>query len=224
MPRPEKVQRVAELSEEFKGARNIFITDYSGLNVIDITELRKQLRESGISYRVEKNTLLRRAAAESGYDDLVPEFKGPTAIAFSPEDPTVAAKIFYDFYDRLEKPHVRVFQIDDRLYEPEKLKPLAKLPPRDIVLAQLVATIESPISALIGTLDAIIREFIATVDAIADQKKESGGMPVETAPATAEEKPAEAAEPDPAPAAAAGESDADAETTEPGKSEPETKE
>jgi len=214
MPRPEKVQRVAELSEEFKGARNIFITDYSGLNVIDITELRKQLRESGISFRVEKNTLLRRAATESGFDSLIPQLKGPTAIAFSPEDPTVAAKIFYDFYDRLEKPRVRVFQIDDRLYEPEKLKPLAQLPPRDLLLAQLVATIESPITALVGTLDAIIREFIATVDALADKRKETGEAPVEAAPAQAEQEPAEAA----------GESDADVETTEPDKSEPEAKE
>jgi large subunit ribosomal protein L10 len=223
MARPEKVQRVAELAEEFKGARNIFITDYSGLNVIDITELRKQLRESGISYRVEKNTLLRRAATDVGCADLVPLFKGPTAIAFSAEDPTVAAKIFHDFYDRLDKPRVRMFRIEDRLYEPDKLAPLAKLPPREIVLSQLVAVIESPISALIGTLDAIIREFVATVDAIAEKKKEAGDVLKPAADAAAEEPVADAAEvaAEEPPAEAAG---ADTENNEPADSEPEKKE
>jgi large subunit ribosomal protein L10 len=214
MPRPEKVQRVAELTAEFKGAQNIFITDYSGLNVIDITELRKQLRESGVSFRVEKNTLLRRAAADLGYDDLIPLFKGPTAVAFSAQDPTVTAKIMYDFYSRLEKPQVRMFRIENRLYEPAKLEPLAKLPPKEIVLAQLVAAIESPISSLIGTLDAIIREFVATVDAIAKQKKETGSSAA--APS--------AASTDPAPAEPAGPESSDTPQTEPGESEPEKKE
>ena len=173
MPRPEKVQRVAELTEKLKVSRNIFITDYSGLNVIDITKLRKQMRESGVSFRVEKNTLLRRAAADLGLEDLIPGLKGPTAIALSDEDPTIPAKILQDFYNRLEKPKVRIFRIEDRFYGPSDVKLLAELPPRETLLAQLVAAVESPISSLIGTLDGIIREFIATIEAIAE-KRESG--------------------------------------------------
>ncbi len=173
MPRPEKVARVAEISESLKAAKNIFITDYSGLNVIDVTEMRKQLRENGVSYRVYKNTLMRRAAAELEMDDLADQFTGQTAVAVSTEDPTVPARILYDFFNRLEKPKVRVFRIEDKQYGPEDFKQLAKLPPRDIVLSQLIAAIESPISALVGTLDGVIRDFVGTVDAIAEKKKES---------------------------------------------------
>jgi len=179
MPRPEKVQRVAEITERFKAARNVFIADYSGLNVIDITELRRKLREGGVTFSVEKNTLLRRAAADLGLDDLIPAFKGPTAVAFSGEDPTVPAKILYEFYDRLEKPKVRLFRIDGRLFESNDLKPLAELPPRETVLAGLIATIESPISSLIGTLEGVIRDFILTVEAIAEKKKSGAGSTAE---------------------------------------------
>jgi large subunit ribosomal protein L10 len=174
MPRPEKVQRVEEITEKFKSARNVFIADYSGLNVIDITDLRKQLRENGITFRVEKNTLLRRAVSNLGWDDLLPALKGPTAVAIAADDPTIPAKILHDFYIRLKKPKVRAFRVDDRIYELRDLKPLAQLPPRDILLAQVIAAVESPISALIGTLDGVIRDFISTVEAMAKQKEEGG--------------------------------------------------
>jgi large subunit ribosomal protein L10 len=180
MPRPEKVQRVAEITERLKGARNIFITDYSGLNVIDITELRKQMREGGVTFRVEKNTLLRRAAADLGLENLVPEFRGPTAVVLSEEDPTVPAKILHDFYDRLEKPKVRVFRVEDRIYGPDDVKPLAQLPPRETLLAQLVAAVESPISSLIGTLDGVIRDFITTIEAIAEKRESVAGSAATT--------------------------------------------
>jgi len=175
MPRPEKVQRVEEITEKFRSARNIFVADYSGLNVIDVTELRKQLRDNGIVFRVEKNTLLRRVATELGWGDLSPSLKGPTAIAASANDPTLPAKILQDFYSRLEKPRVRMFKVDDRIFAGDDLKRLAQLPTREILLAQVVAAVESPISTLIGTLDGVIRNVISTVEAIAKQKAECGG-------------------------------------------------
>ncbi len=172
MPRPEKVQRVAEIAEKFKESRNVFVADYTGLTVIDITDLRKQLREKGITFRVEKNTLLRLAAKEAGWDKLIPEFKGPTAIALSGDDPAEPAKILHDFYDRLDKPVVRIFQVGNHQYGPDQLKALAKLPPREVLLSQLVAAVESPITGLVGTLDSIIREFIMTIEAIIEQKQD----------------------------------------------------
>jgi len=179
MPRPEKIQRVAEMTEKLRAARNIFVADYSGLNVIDITELRKKLRETGVIFRVEKNTLLRRAASNLGWDELIPGFRGPTAVALSREDPTVAAKILYEFYNRLEKPKVRVFRIDERLYESDELRSLAELPPRDVLLAHLAAAIESPLSSLVGTLEGVIRGFILTIEAMVDKKKSEGGSAAE---------------------------------------------
>jgi large subunit ribosomal protein L10 len=171
MARPEKMQRVEEITAKFKSARNVFVADYSGLNVVDITDLRKQLRDKGISFRVEKNTLLRRAAADVGWSDLLAEFKGPTAVAVSAEDPGVPAKILQEFYGRLEKPKVRAFRIDNRLYAAGDLKLLAQLPPREILLSQVVAAVESPLTSLVGTLDGIIREFISTIEAIAKEKQ-----------------------------------------------------
>lgn len=175
MPRPEKIQRVDEITEKFRSSSNVFIADYSGLNVVDITDLRKQLRDNGISFRVEKNTLLRRAATELGWNELLAEFKGPTAVAISAADPTVPAKILQEFFGRLEKPKVRAFRVDKRMYAGDHLKPLALLPPREILLSQVVAAVESPLTALVGTLDGIIREFIGTIEAIAKEKQESGG-------------------------------------------------
>ena len=175
MPRLEKIQRVAEITETFRAATSIFVADYSGLKVVDITELRKRLRERGVTFRVEKNTLLRRAAADAGLDELIAEFKGPTAVAMTREDPTIPAKILHQFYSRLEKPKVRIFRVEGRVYGPGDVKPLADLPPRDILLGIVVAAVQSPIAAFVGTLNAILRECVATVEAIVEQKDKAEG-------------------------------------------------
>jgi len=175
MLRPEKVQRVAEITERFRAARSIFVADYTGLKVVDITELRRRLREQGVTFRVEKNTLLRRAAVEAGLEELIPQFEGPTAVAFALDDPTVPARILQEFYARLEKPKVRAFRVEGRMYGPGDVRPLAELPPREVLLSMVVAAVESPISALVGTLNAILRECVATVEAIAEKKQAGAG-------------------------------------------------
>ncbi|MEW5702658.1 MAG: 50S ribosomal protein L10 [Candidatus Zixiibacteriota bacterium] len=173
MPRPEKVQLVAEVTEQFRSAGSVYVTDYAGLTVGDITELRKQLRAAGVKYRVVKNTLLRRAAGDAGLADLVEQFKGPTAVAFGPADPVAAAKIFGEFAARLEKPKVRRFLVDKKPYAATDLRALASLPSRGVLLAQVVGAVEGPIAGFIGTLDAIIRELVGTVDAMAKMKGEA---------------------------------------------------
>jgi large subunit ribosomal protein L10 len=175
MPRPEKMQLVVEVTEQFRAAGSVFVTDYAGLTVGDMTDLRKQLRAAGVKYRVVKNTLLRRAASEAGLDDLVDHFKGPTAVAFGPADPVAAAKVFSEFVTRLEKPKVRRFVVDKQPFTPAELRALASLPSRDVLLAQVVGAVQGPIAGFIGTLDAIMRELVGTVDAVAKQKGESAG-------------------------------------------------
>lgn len=170
MPTAEKIQLVEEVAEEFRKAGSVFVADYSGLKVSDMTELRRQLRAAGVSMRVVKNTLLKRAADGAGVGELDDCFKGPTAVAFGPGDPVATAKIFHEFYSRLEKPSVKRFLIEKRAYQSVDLKVIASLPPREVILAQLVAAVESPISGFVGTLDAIIRELVGTVDAIAEKK------------------------------------------------------
>ena len=169
MARPEKVQIVEKMTREFQEAGSVFVTDYAGLKVADVTELRRKLREEGVRLRVVKNTLLRRAANEAGLVDLMPFFKGPTAVAFGPEDAIPAARILNEFATRLELPKIRTFRVENRRHEAADLKVLASLPSREVLLSQVVAAVEGPIAGFVGTLDAIIRELIGTVDALAEK-------------------------------------------------------
>jgi large subunit ribosomal protein L10 len=171
MATAEKIQVVEEMTAEFKKAGSVFVADYAGLRVGDMTQLRKQLREAGVSMHVVKNTLLRRAASDVGFGEISEHFKGPTAVAFGPSDPVAAAKIFHEFYGRLEKPTIRKFVFEKRTYGTADLKAIASLPPKEVILAQLIGAIEGPIAGFIGTLDAVIRELVGTVDAIAEKKQ-----------------------------------------------------
>lgn len=171
MATAEKIKVVEDITAEFKKAGSVFVADYAGLKVGDMTELRRQLRNAGVSMHVVKNTLLRRAANDVGLGEINPYFKGPTAVAFGPADPVQAAKIFHEFYSRLEKPTIRQFVVEKRTYRPSDLKTIASLPPREVILAQLLGAIQGPIAGFVGTLDAIIRELVGTVDAIAEKKK-----------------------------------------------------
>jgi large subunit ribosomal protein L10 len=171
MATAEKIQVVEEMTAEFKKAGSVFVADYAGLRVGDMTQLRKQLRDAGVSMHVVKNTLLRRAAQDVGMGEISEHFKGPTAVAFGPADPVAAAKIFHEFYGRLEKPTIRKFVFEKRTYGASDLKAIASLPPKEVILAQLIGAIEGPIAGFVGTLDAIIRELVGTVDAIAEKKQ-----------------------------------------------------
>jgi large subunit ribosomal protein L10 len=174
MPRPEKVQAVEQLAEQISQAGSIFVTDYAGLTVADMTDLRAQLRNAGIQYKVAKNTLLRLAARNADMPELLEHLQGPTAIAFGGDDPVAPAKVFNDFFSRLERPRVRMFITERQVYDESDLKAVASLPPREQMLAQVVASIQSPITNFVGTLDAIIRDFVGTVDALAQKRAEEG--------------------------------------------------
>jgi large subunit ribosomal protein L10 len=173
MPHPEKVKIVEGLAGQFGSAGTVFVADYTGLTVTDITDLRAQLRAAGVSMRVAKNTLLKLAAQQAGLEGLADYFTGPTAVAFGSKDPVAGAKVLHEFYTRLERPKVRAFMVERKPYSGNDLKDLAALPPREIILSQLLAAIESPISGLVGTLDAVIRDIIGTVDALAKKRGEA---------------------------------------------------
>ncbi|RME30435.1 MAG: 50S ribosomal protein L10, partial [Candidatus Zixiibacteriota bacterium] len=148
MARPEKVQAVEELQALFENANSYFVTDYQGLNVADMTVLRRNFRENGVKFLVSKNTLLRRAVQAVGMESLEPFLTGPTAVAFVEKDPAVAAKIIYDSFKEKKLPRVKAFVVDDQLFEADDIKRLADLPPREVLLSQLVAAVESPLTSL----------------------------------------------------------------------------
>ncbi len=175
MPTQAKIDLVADLTKQFSEADNIYIADYAGLTVEQITQLRKNLRENGVRFIVAKNTMMRIAAKDAGYDDMEQYLSGPTAIAFSKADANIPAKILYDAYkefDKVKKPEIKAFYVDRQPFTGADVERMAKLPTREVLLSQLVSAVEGPISGLVGTLDAMIRELVGTIDAVAKQKAE----------------------------------------------------
>jgi large subunit ribosomal protein L10 len=170
MPKPEKLQAVAEMKELFQTAGSLFITDYQGLNVADMTGLRKDLRENGVRYLIAKNTLMKIAAKEAGVEGLDEFLIGPTAVAFSSDDPAVAAKVLNDSFKKRELPRMKVFVVDQKMYEGKDIGRLAELPSREILLSQVVASVEAPFTSLIGSIEGFFRELVYTINALEKTK------------------------------------------------------
>jgi large subunit ribosomal protein L10 len=171
MPNVTKVEAVARLKKLFEDSDSLFVTDYQGLNVGDMTLLRKNLRENNVRYLVAKNTLLRLAAREAGVEGVEEHLEGPTAIAFTSDDPAVAAKILHDSYKDRELPRMKVFVVDQQVYGGGDIKRLADLPPKEILYSRVVGAVEAPLAELVGSLDGFFRELVGSIDALADKRK-----------------------------------------------------
>jgi len=171
-PRPEKTSVVEELTEKFSSSASFFLTDFTGLTVAGATGLRKGLRELRSSYRVAKNTLIRIAAQNAARPDLGQYLTGQTGIAFAPEDPIAAAKVLADFIKKNERPKVKAFYLDGRLYPGAELARIAALPGKAELLAKMVGAIQAPLVNLVGTLDGVVRKFVLTIEALAKKKSE----------------------------------------------------
>jgi len=171
MLRQEKADAVAMIKGLFENSGAYFITDYQGLNVENMTALRRSLRESKVTYLIAKNTLFRIAARETGNNNVDSYFTGPTAVAFAAEDPSVAAKILNDSFKERSLPRFKAFVVEGQLHQPDEIKRLADLPPRNVLLSQVVAAVEAPLTHLVGTLDGFFRELVGSIDALADKRK-----------------------------------------------------
>ena len=172
-PRADKVGLVVELQDMFDRSQAAIVTEYRGMTVSQITELRKRLRKVGGEYHVVKNTLMRRAAG----DKLTPDFEliltGPTAIAFALEDPVDTAKALLDYFRELRNQAfvVRGGYVSGRIYSPEQVTALSKVPPRPVVLAQTLGMIQAPLSNFAGTMGGILSEFARTLQALVDHRQ-----------------------------------------------------
>ncbi len=174
MPTQKKIDSVAEMKELFEGANSVFVTDYQGLNVADMTKLRASLREKNVRFLIAKNTLMKIAAKEAGFTGIDDHLKGPTALAFTSDDPAACAKILNDSFKKSELPRMKVFVVDDEVFEATQISRLADLPPKEILLSQVVAAVEAPFTSLIGSLDGFFRELVGSIDALADKKNSEG--------------------------------------------------
>lgn len=170
MVKPDKISKVDVLKGHLTESKSVFITDYTGLNVAKLTILRKNLRENSVKYFVEKNTLLKIAAKETGYDGIVNYLQGQIAVAFAKDDPAIAAKILYNAFKENEKPVIRAFVLDKQTFPGTEIVRLAELPSREILLAQVIGAVESPLTAVIMSVDAVFQELVGTIDALAKSK------------------------------------------------------
>ena len=177
MQKTEKTKLVEELKQKWENSNCIFLADFTGLNVEDITRLRRNLKEKEIDFKIAKNTLTRLAAKESGKESILNYLEGPVGVAFIYGDPTWAAKIFYEFYKKIEKPKIKAFLIENQLYGGERLKEWATLPPKEEVLAELVAALNSPIANLVGILNGIIQNLVLTLEGLVEKKSKEKPVP-----------------------------------------------
>lgn len=173
-PRKEKVQEVDELSEMLSRSNLIVLTDYRGLTVADMASLRKKLRAQGVEYRVAKNTLMSFAAEKVGKGGLKDALVGPTAVAFAGGDEAAAAKALADFERGSKVFKIKAGLLGQRPLSSADVGTLATLPPREVLLAQVVAGIQSPLAGLVGTLGGVISSFTGTLEARRRQLEEQG--------------------------------------------------
>jgi len=157
----EKKQLVTELAEKFQASKSTIIFNYRGLTVQEVTDLRAQLRESNVEMKVVKNTLLRFAAEEAGYEGMEDIFKGPTAIAFSNEEVVAPAKIISEFAKEAEVVEIKGGVIEGKVASLELIRKIAKLPSREGLLSMLLSVLQAP-----------IRNTALAVKAVAEKKEE----------------------------------------------------
>ena len=165
----EKKQLVEELKAKIGAAKSIVIVDYKGLSVFEDTELRKTLREANVEYRVLKNRLMQKAFNELGYSDFDEALNGPTAVAFANGDPVAPAKILLDSADKTKKLTVKCGMIDGSYITTDGVKELATLPPKEVLLAKLLGTLQAPISGLARVLNETVAGLARVLNAIAEK-------------------------------------------------------
>lgn len=203
MQMAQKQEVVADLSAKLSKAKCLYLTDFTGLDVAAITELRRRLTNARVEYVVVKNTLARRALSGGPYEGLAEHLAGPNAFALSDEDVVTAAKILTEFARERERPQIRAGAVEGRVVSIEEIRRIAELPPREQLLALVLGTMRAPLTGLAFTLGGLLSKFVRTVDAVREQKQ-ARGESADTATQPAEEPQAPQATTD-APAASAGE-------------------
>lgn len=171
MKRSEKEHVIAEVTNLISRARGLYFTDFTGITVEEINELRREFRKSNIGYRVVKNTLIRKALERvPGYDKVYDYLVGPVALALGFEDPVIPAKIIKKFQTKHQKLNVKVCVLEKQVFEGSKLDELAQLPSRTDMIAGIVASLQSPISGIVGTVNAVMRDLVSVISEIEKKK------------------------------------------------------
>ncbi len=175
MPNAQKELIVSELTALVKSSKGAILTDYRGLTVAEVSKLRTHLRDMDAEYHIVKNTLYKRALGNALTPELDELLKGPTAIVFAKGDIVAPSKAVLDFVRESRKPDVKVKggYLDGKVLSMEQVTAISKLPSKEVLMGQLISSLDSPASGLVGTLNSIVSELVRTIQAIADKQTEA---------------------------------------------------
>jgi large subunit ribosomal protein L10 len=168
--RPEKEAVVKELTDKFNSAKSLVITDYLGLNVAEMTELRSKLREAGVEFKVVKNTLATIAANDVEMEEMTEYFSGPTAIAFGEDDAVSPAKILVEYAKDHEVLEIKAGLLNGEIISKEKVESLAEIPSREELLAKAFASMKAPLTGLVNVLQGNLRGLVQVLNQIKEEK------------------------------------------------------
>ncbi|HEY6117685.1 MAG TPA: 50S ribosomal protein L10 [Candidatus Dormibacteraeota bacterium] len=162
----QKAEQVEVLTEKLRTAKVALLTDYRGLTVTQLQELRGKLRTGDVEYRVVKNTLARRAAEAAGVAALQAELEGPVAIAFGYDDLSLPSRLINEFVRTTRlKLEVKGGLVEGRVFTPDQVKQLADLPSKATLIAQLMGTMQSPVGQLVGIMQTPVQQLLGVLDA-----------------------------------------------------------
>ncbi|MGI6265029.1 MAG: 50S ribosomal protein L10 [Acutalibacteraceae bacterium] len=168
----EKQAYVEQLAEKLKGSVAGVVVSYQGITVENDTKLRRQLREAGVEYAVVKNTMLRRANDIAGLSDLDSVLEGTTALAISPDDHVAAAKILCEYADndKSDTFKVKAGFVEGKVVDAAAVHELAKMPPKEVLVAKVLGGLNAPISGFVGVLNGTMRGLVCALNAIAEKQ------------------------------------------------------
>jgi large subunit ribosomal protein L10 len=169
MPTEAKRETVAQLTEEARSAKAMIVSEYRGLKVSDLGDIRRNLRKQNVTYHVVKNRLMKIAAREAGTEAIEALLTGPTAVAFVRGEEGAAAKAVLDAFRPYRALKVTGAVLGDRVIGAEGVVALAQLPGRDVLLSQVAGAIAAPMSTVAGLFDAPLRDVAGLVQALADK-------------------------------------------------------
>lgn len=170
MPSQVKFDKVNDLTDKLQRAKSVVLTDYRGLTVAQIEELRGKVEEAGAEYEVTKNTLLSRSLKDTNREAPTETLEGPTATLFSFKDEVAPLKALQDFIKTNNLPVVKTGFLGNESIDPKQVENLAKLPSREILLGKLVGSLKSPQYGLVSVLSGNIRKLVYALDAVAKAK------------------------------------------------------
>jgi large subunit ribosomal protein L10 len=168
MKKDEKVDIVAEVKDLIDNSNAVYLTDYSGVTVSEINDIRNEFRKEGIKYKVFKNTLFKRALTNSGkYSKLSDHLIGMTGYAFATaENPVAPAKVIKKYFDSIKKLSLKACYIDDQYYDGSSLNELASLPSKKEIVAGIIGSVNAPASGIVGAINAVMRDLVSVIDEI----------------------------------------------------------